>query len=327
MSLLSQSIEDIDGKTCINSFILDGKFINLGTSNDILNDFNIDDEISIRIDTDSERIICKALHSPNSKSLKLEKNVEIRNDGFELKNIIFIPANRIVPENLYPMPSQQHNDRKYFGKRAEFSIDYLLNHQDASIHSKLIIDKNITEGLLDQTKFWLQKISPGVSLKLSNLSNADSVMLGFEYNSPIFGSTSIRRPSNVGFGLTYLLPVIVACLSASKEDILLIENPEAHLHPRGQAAMGELLCRVASSGVQVIVETHSDHVLNGVRVFIKEHTELLMNEKTSCLFFESHAESSTLKISKPVIDKHGRLNNWPVGFFDEWDIALDKLLG
>ncbi|MBI6136424.1 DUF3696 domain-containing protein [Serratia plymuthica] len=326
IALLTQSIEDIDGTSCIKSLFLDGDFINIGTSNDILHDFNIDDEIIIGIKTDVEELTCKALHDINSRILRLESPIKIKEKS-ELRNVILIPANRIVPENLYPMSSRQDYQRKYFGKKAEYTIDYLLNNQDATIPIHLIVDKESTSSLLDQTKAWLQIISPGVSIKLNSLSSADSVMLGYEYNSSLIGSTYQRRPSNVGFGLTYLLPVIVACLSATKDDILLIENPEAHLHPKGQSAIGELLCRVSEGGVQVIVETHSDHVLNGVRVFIKENQKLSMHDKTACLFFESSEDHSKLHISKPKIDKDGRLDTWPVGFFDEWDNALDKLIG
>ena len=73
-----------------------------------------------------------------------------------------------------------------------------------------------------------------------------------------------HRPVHTGFGLTQSLPIVVAALSAGKGEILLIENPEVHLHPAGQAMMGEFMADAARAGVQVVVETHSDHVLNGV---------------------------------------------------------------
>ena len=82
--------------------------------------------------------------------------------------------------------------------------------------------------------------------------------------------TSFHRPIHTGFGLTQVLPLLVAALSARLEDLLLVENPEVHLHPSGQAAMGEFLAEVAAAGVQVLAETHSDHVLNGVRRAVKK---------------------------------------------------------
>lgn len=74
---------------------------------------------------------------------------------------------------------------------------------------------------------------------------------------------------NVGFGISYVLPIVLALVKAKKGELIILENPEAHLHPRGQRKMGELIARAAQGGVQVIVETHSDHILNGIRFVCK----------------------------------------------------------
>jgi predicted ATPase len=78
------------------------------------------------------------------------------------------------------------------------------------------------------------------------------------------------RPTNMGFGVSYALPIVLGALTAANGGLIIIENPEAHLHPAGQSQMGIFLARMASAGVQVIAETHSDHVLNGVRRAIGE---------------------------------------------------------
>src|SRR5262249_15841889 len=79
-----------------------------------------------------------------------------------------------------------------------------------------------------------------------------------------------RRPANIGYGLTYAFPILVALLAASKGQIVVVDSPEAHLHPSAQSSMGRILAHFAKAGVQIIVETHSDHLLNGVRLAIKE---------------------------------------------------------
>ncbi|MCQ4437669.1 AAA family ATPase, partial [Clostridioides difficile] len=76
---------------------------------------------------------------------------------------------------------------------------------------------------------------------------------------------------NVGFGITYVLSIITLVLSAEPGDILIIENPEAHVHPRGQIELGKFLALASKSGIQIIVETHSDHIFNGMRLFIKNN--------------------------------------------------------
>ena len=74
----------------------------------------------------------------------------------------------------------------------------------------------------------------------------------------------------MGFGVTYSLPIILSGLIAKEKGLLIVENPEAHLHPAGQSRMGVFLAWLAGKGVQVLVETHSDHIINGIRRAIAE---------------------------------------------------------
>ncbi len=134
------------------------------------------------------------------------------------------------------------------------------------------------------------------------------------------------RASNTGFGLSYTLPVLVAILSADPGGLLLLENPESHLHPKGQAKMGELMARAASCGIQVVAETHSDHVLNGICIAVR--SGILPPDDASLLFFERQEDGGIAKIEavSPRIDRNGRIDQWPDGFFDEWDKSLETLL-
>jgi predicted ATPase len=134
------------------------------------------------------------------------------------------------------------------------------------------------------------------------------------------------RSTSVGFGITYVLPVLVAVLSSAPGSIVLVENPEAHLHPKGQVRIGELLARAAAIGIQVIVETHSDHVLNGIRLAV--HSGKIEPESVAFHYFSRVEEAGRVRASveSPKIDKDGRLDRWPEGFFDEWDKSLERLL-
>jgi predicted ATPase len=118
----------------------------------------------------------------------------------------------------------------------------------------------------------------------------------------------------------------VAILASEPESLILLENPEAHLHPKGQAKMGELLALAASCGIQIVVETHSDHILNGIRLAV--HAGKLDPNDVQLHYFqrqETRGESKTEVIS-PRMDRNGRIDNWPDGFFDEWDKSLEALL-
>ena len=181
-----------------------------------------------------------------------------------------------------------------------------------------------TSLLRDQVAGWLQQISPGVHLQAEPLTGADEVMLKFRYLGTAHGRSGSYRPTNVGFGLTYCLPILVACLSAPAGALLLIENPEAHLHPQGQAKIGELLALCAADGVQILVETHSDHVLNGIRLAVK-NGRMAANDVRLC-YFTRNVSTGDCYVETPSILPDGQLTNWPDGFFDQWEKSLDALL-
>lgn len=137
--------------------------------------------------------------------------------------------------------------------------------------------------------------------------------------------TNSYKSVNVGFGITYVLPVVAALVSAKPGDMILLENPEAHIHPKGQRMLGELIAAAGAGGVQVIVETHSDHVFNGIRVAVKKGR--LKSEHTGVFYFYKDINDAYKhKEICPVLDENGRLNEWPEGLFDEWDNALLELL-
>ncbi len=136
--------------------------------------------------------------------------------------------------------------------------------------------------------------------------------------------TDFHRPVNVGFGLTQVLPIVVAALSANRHDILLIENPEVHLHPAGQTLMGQFLAEVASAGVQVIIETHSDHILNGIRRAVRSKS--LKSEQAILHFFRPRNEVQAQVIT-PQLDETGNIDIWPEGFFDQFDKDMNHFAG
>lgn len=130
------------------------------------------------------------------------------------------------------------------------------------------------------------------------------------------------KPVNVGFGYSYLLPIVVSGLIADPGDMLIVENPEAHLVPSAQSRIANFLARVSRTGVQVFIESHSEHILNGLRIAVKE--KLLGHEETNIIFFEGDKDYSIRKI--PVIEG-GKLRNWPDGFFDQAEKDFERIHG
>jgi predicted ATPase len=155
---------------------------------------------------------------------------------------------------------------------------------------------------------------------VQQVPQTNAVTLGLRTSA----DTGFHRPIHVGFGLTQVLPIIIAALSAIEGSILLIENPEVHLHPGGQALMGQFLADVARAGVQVMVETHSDHVLNGIRRAVKGRR--LEPEQVAIHFFRMRSKELPQVLS-PQLDSSGNIDIWPDGFFDQFDKDMNHFAG
>jgi predicted ATPase len=126
-------------------------------------------------------------------------------------------------------------------------------------------------------------------------------------------------PTNTGFGVSYSLPVVVAGLLASPGGMLIVDSPEAHLHPAAQSALGFFLAAVAGSGVQVLVETHSDHILNGVRRAVALDGAIAARD-VGIVFFGTEPQPAELSMNE-----RGSIDAWPVGFFDQIEADLGAL--
>lgn len=189
--------------------------------------------------------------------------------------------------------------------------------------------------LINQVNAWLQVVSPGAQIKISKREVAGRDRF---IQSVAFGRAGYEHefnPQSVGFGISYILPVLVALLTSIPEDIVIIENPEAHLHPRGQAEMGNLIARAAAYGVQVFVETHSDHVINGVRVAVKKG--IVKPDDVNIAFFERKrheivsddgvkGQEYYADVRNIKIDANGSLSEYPEDFMDEWSNQLMRLM-
>jgi predicted ATPase len=226
----------------------------------------------------------------------------------------FISADRIGPKDFYPK-SNNHDD---VAKNGENAVNILAKKQDSLVNDALYRGNN-AQTLLDQTGEWLSYIfdTPNISIELDQ-TNPFFISLRFNINYASF------LPSNVGFGYSYVLPVIVAALLAEQSrQSLIIENPEAHLHPRAQSRLTEFLAIVASCGVQIFIESHSEHILNGLRIATLKPEINIKNTDVSVLYFDN-------RVTQPIqiaIEPDGGINTWPDGFFDQNDKDYKILFG
>lgn len=128
---------------------------------------------------------------------------------------------------------------------------------------------------------------------------------------------------NVGIGVSQVLPVLVLCLAAPPGSTVLLEQPELHLHPAVQSRLGDFFAACALSGRQIVIETHSEHLINRFRLLVARG-QLDPEVDVSLNFIERDDYGSDVEEIK--IGPDGTLGRWPRGFFDESERALQEIM-
>ncbi|NJL76712.1 MAG: DUF3696 domain-containing protein [Saprospiraceae bacterium] len=246
-----------------------------------------------------------------------------------MRNEFQYPKNPLLFQQFYYLNAERIGPRinqgiRFYdypnvGFQGEFTAQIIADLDSLEIESKFKIDLNRifnNPDFLKGSKFqhhvnaWLSYIIDGVTIIPVKDSETHTARIAVE-NSYSKGKSIF--PTNTGFGISYSLPIIVSCLIAKKDTFLIIENPEAHLHPSAQSKMGYFLGVMANSGIRLIVETHSDHIINGIQIAVAE--KKIDNESITINFF-SHQENSTQPEVLPIkLKKNGELTDWPKGFF------------
>ena len=238
-----------------------------------------------------------------------------------LRNLTYLTAERLGPRESYMLEDPQLTP--VIGSTGEHAVSILHSGRDARVLDGLLVEK-VPPDRLRQVEARMGRFFSGCELAVEKIPQANAVTLGLRTSR----GTDFHRPVHTGFGLTQVLPIVVAALSAYREDLLLIENPEVHLHPAGQAAMGQFIAEVASAGVQVIIETHSDHVLNGIRRAVKD--KVLLSDAVALHFFQPRGageQDESPQVLSPSLDAEGNVDAWPEGFFDQFDRDMNYFAG
>lgn len=242
-------------------------------------------------------------------------------------NFYYISAERLGPQNEYPASYQVVEREQSVGIRGEYAVHFLhiYQAQTAAFSNLLFPGTTITPSLLAQTNAWLSALRPNIRAETKYIPEFNSFALSYYFLQAGYGWEGPHRPHNVGFGLSYTLPLFVAVLGAKSPSFFIVENPEAHLHPAGQVLLGRFLALAAAAGHQILLETHSDHVLNGVRVAVKE--KQISDEAVKLLFFnQQDGERPTLYAETVGLLSNGKLTGRPTDFFDEFDKQLSNLI-
>lgn len=242
-------------------------------------------------------------------------------------NFQYISAFRLGPQKGYERDTNIVQYQKQISKingQCEYAVHY-LSYYGKKIHClpEFLIGDKVDDTLESQVQYWMQYVSPRVSVNIEP-AGAD-FKLNYKFSREGQPMTTEMSAVNVGYGVTYVLPILVAILSAIPGSLIIIENPEAHIHPRAQAELMKLIMRAVKAGVQIIIETHSDHIMNGALVAIAKDSSCL--DFVKAYYFERDDATHTSVPTMLDILKDGRVMNPPQGFFDQIDIDMRTLMG
>lgn len=327
---------------------LDGKYISVGEFREARN-YNMPNE-KIRIELyeknktkpdwiefveDKENDsynINSCIENYNLKSLKnlMGKNNDLEEQAvckFDDSNFHYLSCHRIGVNDIYKKNMINETD---FGIDGEYALAYLLKNEGETVKEDLIAnDPNFTSTLLGQVNYWMNYIVD-TSLLLTDLKKTNYLQVKYNNNPKNKLSDALYcRPINIGSGVSYLISIIISCLASNRGDVIIIENPEIHLHPKAQSRLCEFLYFISKTNRQIFVETHSDHIFNGLRVGIA--TKYMKQENISVNFFALDEKNET-QCNHIVFGDYGKVigtnNNMDINdLFDQFDIDLDRMLG
>lgn len=301
-----------------------GKLVDTGSFRDALYEGAERDVIELEAEFDKTKRIKISMTTDDSQTLppKTTDFESVEDASLYRRSMYYLCADRLGPQKTLPFFEQGHESNTPLGKNGEHVLWFLDKYGGQIIPESLRHGEADQTTLLSQTNAWLKVISPGAELKITPMPKADVALAGFAFSRQRDIMTKPFRATNVGFGLSYALPLIIALLAAQNDDLVIIENPEAHLHPGGQTRLAELAARATSAGTQVILETHSDHILDGLRLAVRR--AIIRPEQIALHYFQR--EGLDTEVTTPVIKPDGRLDVWPEGFFDQHEKNLSSLI-
>lgn len=332
--LMRQSIERSNTNTQV---FLTGQWIDLNSFQELKNKFAAEDTIQINIgfnikenihqlgyafgkNKDFHNVADILMISIDNQLHKLGGNYRdsiVLADFMPLRLFVPLQGGSYVPNYYFPNTTLFKNLHYVSAERVAARNSYNISELKPDGGQILHYLSKHTNHLAKVNETLSEIFDEKVAVEIKDI-DGDLILIRFYLNGERY------LPTNIGFGYSYILPIIVAGLVAKEGEILIIENPEAHLHPRAQSRLTNFLAKVASMGVQVFIESHSDHILNALRVAVKK--EELASDDVQIFYFANDTESSQPKIFMPKIDADGRIEEWPDGFFDEWNNNLMELL-
>ncbi len=306
---------------------------NIGSAEDALCFWGDSDTIDFQISAFNNDFQWSFDASKNSTFLRkvnsiVDANIFKNLNLFKTNTFQYISAARNTSYETDDFSVQEEKQLSINEGKGELVAQFLVEYGDKlRVCPSLLHDNDTFTDLLNQTIAWEGEISNGV--QIIPVKEGPNYLVKYNFHTSSGPIKNNLSDKNVGFGLSYTLPVIVALLAANEGDLIIIENPEAHVHPSGQTKLAELICKAAQTGVQVIIETHSDHIINGIMVQSKRfETEKIGLDKNNLAIYyiEKNESGTSANTSRIEVQKNGRIKNAPKGFFDQFSTDLKYLM-
>ena len=297
------NVDDVNSEIIPISLMNEKYAMELGKYDDILNRLSKNGDIEFSLSGITYRVNGEL--NDKNKTNKVLFSISQENKS-ELKKIfsngfVYLSAERTAPHYEYQeLGTNDMCDCKGSNVGEVFS----KHENDDAIVLRSLFSKENTK-LPMQLDEWCNYVFPGVSVRVEKTGSQ-------MYKLKI---KKTDAAPNVGFGITYAFPILISGLVIPEGGMLIVENPEVHLHAKAQSNLGYFLARIAASGVRVIVETHSEHIVNGIRRMIIEKKTDLKPEDMSIYFFREKEENK--EIMEITMDERGNLSEFPKDFFDQ----------
>lgn len=296
--------------------------LQLGDSEHIKSSNNRED-ILLKIDKFAYNLVSDR-HSPMEMVVENRYDVSelSSNEGLFSQGFYYLNAERTGPRNYQTINSKVVDNCGVYGENTAHLLSVLGPHKVKEPKCFDMDGSKKVNTFNKQVEYWMDYVIPGIEIKADDVT--DLRISKMSLMQPAL-DTGFLSPYNFGFGISYVLPIVLTGLMAESGSVFLVENPEAHLHPKGQSHIGYFLAIMAQAGVQVIVETHSEHVLNGIRIAALKNA--MKPKDISINFFSVNTCGRDAKHSVENITLNERmdLEIWPEGFLDQEEEDLRTL--
>ena len=248
--------------------------------------------------------------------------------SFFSDHIKYLGPLREEPRALYPLESS--GSASDLGLKGENTAAVLQNNKDKIIsyvdpccfENGVNDDLPISEGTLTEAIHkWLVYL--GVA---NNIGTNDKGKYGHELKITNEIKGMEQDLTHVGVGVSQVLPILVLCFLSNKGDVIILEQPELHLHPKVQTRLADFFVSMNALGKQCILETHSEYLINRLRLLVAKSDSTKVSDETMIYFVEKDKTIGYSKYREIIINPYGKIEHWPDGFFDEGEDLASQIV-